>query len=422
MLSGGRKILRYVRLLRRGPVLLLWGAQTASVFGDRLYALAVMWLAWQRSGGAAMGLVAVAESVPYIVLGTVGGRVMERFTTLRALAVVDVARMVLVAGLPWTWEVFGTPGLLVSAGLLGVGGALFDPNLGALVPDLVRPGEVQAVNGLMDLTARIARVAGPASAGVLLAVMPMDGLFWLDAGTFALSAVALAALGAGTGRPREAAPAGATAAPVLVPRARALVRTHPETGVVLAVHGIAIFAGAVSIVIPALVAVRLGGGVGTYGVMLAATGAGSIVGNAVAGNVRLPRSLPAFYCAAWSVSGVLMAVTGSVSTVAELVAVSAAYGTVPPFLAVALSTHLAQFPPAARRRLLTVDQTLIRTMGTLAMVGLPALAAAHPRAGFTAGGLATAVAGLAGCAVVVWWARTRTPLPEAEPAPVGVAG
>ncbi|WP_395292195.1 MFS transporter [Kitasatospora hibisci] len=411
-----------MRLLRRGPVVLLWGAQTASVFGDRLYALAVMWLAWQRSGGAAMGLVAVAESVPYVVLGTVGGRVMERFTTLRALAVVDVARMVLVAGLPWTWEVFGTPGLLLSAGLLGVGGALFDPNLGALVPDLVRSGEVQAVNGLMDLTARIARVAGPASAGVLLAVMPMGGLFWLDAGTFALSAVALAGLGAGTARRREAAPAGATAAPVLVPRARALVRTHPETGVVLAVHGIAIFAGSVSIVMPALVAVRLGGGVGTYGVMLAATGAGSIVGNAVAGNVRLPRYLPAFYCVAWAVSGVLMAVTGSVRTVAELVAVSAAYGAVSPFLAVALSTHLAQFPPAARRRLLTVDQTITRSMGTLAMVGIPALAAAHPRAGFTSGGLATAVAGLAGCAVVVWWAKARTPLPEAEPAPVGLAG
>ncbi|MCP2314200.1 MFS transporter [Kitasatospora paracochleata] len=411
-----------MRLLRRGPVVLLWGAQTASVFGDRLYALAVMWLAWQRSGGAAMGLVAVAESVPYIVLGTVGGRVTERFTTLRALAGVDVVRMVLVAGLPWTWEAFGTPGLLVSAGLLGVGGALFDPNLGALVPDLVRPDEVQAVNGLMDLTARIARVAGPASAGGLLAVLPVDGLFWLDAGTFALSAAALAALGAGTARRPEAAPASAPAAPGRVPRARALVRTHPETGVVLAVHGIAIFAGAVSIVMPALVAVRLGGGVGMYGVMLAATGAGSIVGNAVAGNVRLPRSLPAFYCVAWAVSGVLMAVTGSVSTVAELVAVSAAYGAVSPFLAVALSTHLAQFPPAARRRLLTLDQTVIRTMGTLAMVGLPALAAAHPRAGFTAGGLATAAVGIAGCVMVVWWARTRTPLPGAEPVLESVGG
>ncbi|WP_267884004.1 MFS transporter [Streptomyces sp. NRRL WC-3742] len=104
---------------------------------------------------------AVAESLPYIVLGTVGRQLMDRFASLRALAIVDAARLVLVAALPWAWAEFGAAGLITSAALLGVGGALFDPNLGAMVPDLVRPGEVQAVSGLMDLTGRIARIAGP---------------------------------------------------------------------------------------------------------------------------------------------------------------------------------------------------------------------------------------------------------------------
>ena len=163
-----------------------------------------MWIAWQKSGAGAMGLVAIAESLPYIVLGTVGRKAMERFAALRALAWVDAVRMLLVAALPWTWHVFGTEGLLISAALLGVGGALFDPNLGALVPDLVKPDEVQAVSGLMDLTGRIARVAGPGSAGILLAVMPMTGLFWLDSATFAVSAVALVLLSKGTALSRSA--------------------------------------------------------------------------------------------------------------------------------------------------------------------------------------------------------------------------
>ncbi|MFD0346774.1 MFS transporter [Kitasatospora aburaviensis] len=197
--------MRYVRLLRRGPVLLLWGAQTASAFGDRLYAMAVMWMAWEHAGAGAMGLVAVAESLPYIVLGTVGRRVMDRFASLRALAVVDAVRLVLVAALPWAWAEFGTVGLITSAALLGVGGALFDPNLGAMVPDLVRPGEVQAVSGLIDLTGRIARIAGPGAAGLLLAVMPLAGVFWVDAATFALSALALVLLAARV-RPAAAAP------------------------------------------------------------------------------------------------------------------------------------------------------------------------------------------------------------------------
>lgn len=217
--------MRYARLLRRRPILLLWGAQSASVFGDRLYAMAVMWLAWEHAGASAMGLVAVAESAPYIVLGTVGRRLVDRFASLGSLAWVDAVRLVLVAALPWSWSQFGTAGLVVSAALLGIGGALFDPNLGALVPDLVEPGEVQAVNGLMDLTGRISRVAGPGSAGLLLAVMPVAGLFWVDAATFGVSALALLGVTARARAAGDRPATGATAAEGSHPRAWSLVRT-----------------------------------------------------------------------------------------------------------------------------------------------------------------------------------------------------
>ncbi|MZG16364.1 MFS transporter, partial [Streptomyces sp. SID5914] len=224
----------YVRLLRRRRVLALWGAQALSVFGDRSYAMAIMWIAWEQSGAAAMGWVAVAESVPYIVMGTLGRRIMDRFASLRALAVVDAVRVVLVALLPWAWGAFGTPGMLALAAALGLAGAVFDPNLGALVPDLVRSEEVQAVNGLMDLTGRIARVAGPGAAGALLAFVPQAALFWLD------------------------------------------------------------------MAMPALLASRLDAGAGAYGLLLAATGAGALAGNVVAGNVRLPSRPPVAYCLLWA--------------------------------------------------------------------------------------------------------------------------
>ncbi|WP_406209405.1 MFS transporter [Kitasatospora sp. NBC_01560] len=408
--------MRYVRLLRRGPVLLLWGAQTASVFGDRLYAMAVMWMAWERSGAGAMGLVAVAESVPYIVLGTVGRRVMDRFASLRALAVVDAVRLALVAALPWAWAEFGTVGLITSAALLGVGGALFDPNLGALVPDLVRPGEVQAVSGLMDLTGRIARIAGPRAAGLLLAVMPLAGLFWVDAATFALSALALVLLAARTW-PAAAAPQAGPKAAGVRPRVWSLVRTHPDTGVVLAVHGIGIFAGAVSLAMPALMAGRLGAGASAYAAVLACTGAGALAGNLVAGNVRLPGPLTAVYCGAWAASGLVLAASGLAGSLPVLLALSVLSGAVSPFLQIALSTHFALFPPAARRRLLTVDLTVIRTCGTVSMLFVPALAAAGPRAAFLVGGLAVAVVGGAGTVLVVALSRGHQPLSEALPVP-----
>ncbi|MEU1623076.1 MFS transporter [Streptomyces sp. NPDC005722] len=265
----------YVRLLRRRRVLALWGAQALSVFGDRLYAMAIMWLAWEKSGAAAMGLVAVAESVPYVVMGTVGRRVMDRFASLRALAAVDASRIVLVALLPVAWGTFGTPGMLVLAAAVGAAGAVFDPNLGALVPDLVKPGEVQAVYGLMDLTGRLARITGPGAAGVLLAVMPQPALFWLDAATFAVSAAVLARLGRSA---RKSAPAGKRPTAPERLGARVLLRSHPATGAAIGVHGAGIFAQAVSFALPALLAARFHAGAGTYGLILATTGAGALAG------------------------------------------------------------------------------------------------------------------------------------------------
>jgi hypothetical protein len=397
--------LGYVRLLRRGPVLALWGAQTLSVFGDRLYAMAIMWIAWQQSGAGAMGLVAIAESVPYIVLGTVGRRLMDRFATLK--------RVGLVAALPWAWERYGTPGMLTLAAALGAAGAVFDPNLGALVPGLVRPEEVQAVNGLMDLTGRIARVAGPGSAGILLAMIPGQSLFWLDAVTFAVSAAALAHLAR---HARAATPTGAPQPPDSAPRARILLRTHKATAVAIGVHGAAIFAQAVTFALPALLAGQLHAGAAAYGLVLAATGTGALAGNAVAGNWKLPEPLPVVYCAAWALSGLLLAATGSAASLPVLLVLSAASGVVAPFMGVALSTHLSGFPPASRRRLMSVDLTVIRSAGTTSMLVIPAVAAGSPTVGFLAGGMFTFVLAVAG-GVTAWrWTSSTVPVPAMEPA------
>ncbi|MFE2541692.1 MFS transporter [Actinacidiphila glaucinigra] len=405
----------YVRLLRRRPVLALWGAQGLSVFGDRLYAMAIMWLAWEKSGAAAMGLVAVAESVPYIVMGTVGRRLMDRFASLRALAAVDASRIVLVALLPVAWNVFGLPAMLALAVAVGAAGALFDPNLGALVPDLVRPSEVQAIYGLMDLTGRIARIAGPGAAGVLLAVMPQGALFWLDAATFAVSAGVLARLGRGA---HKSAPTGKRPAAPETLGTRLLLRSHPATGAAIGVHGVGVFAQAVSFALPALLAARFHAGAGTYGLILATSGAGALAGNLAAGHVRLPCRLPVVYCAVWAASGLLLAFNGLASNLPVLLALAAASGFLAPFCGITLQTHLAAFPAGPRRRLMSLDLTIIRTAGTASMLVVPAVAAGSPTAGFLTGGLITvAVAGI-GAAASWWWTRDtasmRVPQPEPE--------
>jgi len=393
----------YVRLLRQRRILLLWGAQTLSVLGDRMYALAVIWLVWDATRSAALtGVVAVAESLPYILVGTAGRRLAARFAALGRLAVLDVARMLTVAALPivWAWSGPSVPMLLVVAAVLGLLGALFDPNLGVLVPDLVRPDQVQAVTGLMDLMGRIARIAGPGTAGLLLAVISDVQLYLVDAATFGISAAALALL-ARRVRPTEGSAVTAPT-PSVRPRARELLRAYPVTGCMVALHAAGQLLLGVSLVLPALLAARGGGGAQMYAAAMTATGIGAVAANAVAGNARWATVIPGAYCAAWAASGVVTAATGAAMAAWQIVVLSAAAGAVGPFTAVALRTHLSGFERGERAAWMMFDQTALRTAGTAGTLVLPMLAAPAPAAAYVAAGAGTvAVAAAAWAAAAV---------------------
>ncbi|WP_040862918.1 hypothetical protein [Nocardia niigatensis] len=106
-------------LLRRPQVSAIWAAQLLSILGDRCYGLAIMWLALERSGPAVMGAVAIAESVPFIVIGTFGARLLARCAAFRNLAAIDVLRAVVVGVMPVLWNLGGTAAMLAAAALLG---------------------------------------------------------------------------------------------------------------------------------------------------------------------------------------------------------------------------------------------------------------------------------------------------------------
>ncbi|MFC5745803.1 MFS transporter [Actinomadura rugatobispora] len=395
----------YLRLLGDRRILVLWLAQSLSVLGDRMYALVVMWLVWETTGSAAlMGLVAVAESVPYVVIGTAGRRLLVRFASLGRLAALDAARTVVVGALPAVWAVHGASlvALLVVAGLLGALGALFDPNLGALVPDLVRADQVQEVTGLMDLVARIARIAGPGAAGLLLLVVPEVALYVVDASTFGVSAAALTLLSRrARASPRPAGDRGTSDAPGR-PRARRLVAAYPLTGCMVGLHGAGQMLLGVALVLPALLALRGGEGAGAYAAAITATGVGAVAANLVAGNLRAASTVPAAYCLAWIAQGVVMTATGAVGSVGWIVGLSLLAGAVGPFCAIGLRTHLARFGRDERLAWMALDQTVLRAAGTVGTLVLPVLAASRPAAGFIAGGAATVAvaAGVWAAAVV----------------------
>ncbi len=188
-----------IAALRQGHLAILWVSQVFSAVGDQLYTIAVIWIAIRVAGGNG-ALVAAVQSASALLLGPIGGVYADRWDrraimigadVARALAVLTLASIALLGSLQ-LWQ------LVAVAMVLGSLSTLFRPALRASLPMLA--GDVrtlQATNGLMDATQRLARAVGPALAGLLVAIIPLGHFFTVDAVSFVISALAVLSLGRG---------------------------------------------------------------------------------------------------------------------------------------------------------------------------------------------------------------------------------
>lgn len=338
--------MRYFTLLRRPAPLLLWIGQLTSTAGDRLYAMAVLWLTLELTGSTGMmATVSLFESVPYTLMGLIAGPLIDRWDRFRTMVAVDVLRAALVLLLPLAY-LTGTlqPWHLMLTGMgLGVLEAFFSPALQASLPGLVEQDELPALSGLMDTTSRIARILGPGLVGGMLAFMPKVHFFSLDAATFVVSAVCLTL--AGTIARRTAAPAK--------PRPRRSIRdelpvgwrlTRADAGIwlCLMVRGINNFLWAGFTLGAPLLAEQRWGGFGSYGLLIAAYGAGSLAGNLTAGNLHMRREhLVRWFMGGWVITGVGFFLLGLTASFGWALAATVVAGVGGPLAHIAMDPYIA---------------------------------------------------------------------------------
>jgi MFS family permease len=170
---------------------------TASLLGTAMSSVAIAF-ALLGDGGTAtgLGIVFTANIVPMVAFMLFGGALADRLGRRRVMLAADLVRCAaqavlaaaLAAGRPGLW-------LFVAAALaVGVGNAFFSPALSGLPVHLVPPGQLGDANALLGTAQPAAQVAGPALAGVLIAVTSPALMIAVDAGTYALSGLALAGL------------------------------------------------------------------------------------------------------------------------------------------------------------------------------------------------------------------------------------
>ncbi|HEX4903122.1 MAG TPA: MFS transporter [Acidimicrobiales bacterium] len=193
----------HVRLFGSQAFFRLWLTQVVSATGDWLGFLAIAALATRISDRpeAAVGLVMSARIVPGFFLGPAAGVFADRFDRKRLMVLCDVGRALTLASLPFVDTV---PGLVAASLVMEVFTLLWAPAKEASVPHLVPADHLTTANSL-SLAAAYGTI--PVAAGLfsllaeltewlgdfeLLTVVrgTQEGLaFYVDAGTFLLSAL-----------------------------------------------------------------------------------------------------------------------------------------------------------------------------------------------------------------------------------------
>ncbi|MCU1671614.1 MAG: transporter [Blastococcus sp.] len=257
-------------------------ALAVSQAGDWLYNVALLAFVYERTHSA--GWVAVTTAVrvvPVVLLGPIGGVLADRFDRRRLMVLSDLARVACMLGLTAV-AAAGLPILLAPllAALSTAASAAYPASAAATTPRLVPDADLPGANAARSAVGMAAVAGGPVVGAVLLLLGSPGVAFLANAGTFAISALAVLSIPAGPAFcPARSGERGSVVADVVL-GARAL-RAHPAA---LRLVGADIMCSVVygmQTVLLLLLSRALGFGDAGYGYVLAGMGIGGILGTAL---------------------------------------------------------------------------------------------------------------------------------------------
>lgn len=267
--------------------------------GNTITMVAVPWFVLQNTGSAALtGVAGSALMLPNLLSGLFGGPLIDRIGHRRASILSDLASGLTVAAIP-VLHLTGALSYPILLALVFLGTLLDVPGelaRRALLPDVAESAgaSLERATSTREGAARVAQMAGPPLAGLLIALLgPAQALF-ADAATFAVSALLVWRFVPQPARDEESRPGG------YVSELRAglgLVWSDRLIRAVLAMVMITnlLDFGVFAVLYP-LYADQVLGGPADLGLMIGAFGVGSVLGAIAYGAVgeRLPRRLTFF--------------------------------------------------------------------------------------------------------------------------------
>ncbi len=288
---------------------LLFSGQMISTLGDMFYAVALPWL-MLSSGHTAqeLGIVLASYGVPRVATLLLGGVLSDRWRPRPIMLLADIARAFLVGilvvlvigGYSNVWQ------LALIAAPLGAATGLFLPAYYAMLPEVLPNAQLQAGNALNSSSIQLAIFVGSALGGVVVSRLQPATALTVDALTFVISAFTLASM-----RLRPSSPKVGEEAQFIAANDVERDDAQTENGIfapnitfwkllstwrlfqvafLIVIFGNLTFSGMFEVALPVLARNQFAAGASGYGLLVAAFGAGSLLGGLVAGTLGgIPR-------------------------------------------------------------------------------------------------------------------------------------
>ncbi len=287
--------LRIFKTLSHRPILTLWTGEAFSAIGDEIYKVALVWLTVKIIGASA-GYLNAGQAAAVLVVSLLGGRWADHWDPRKTMIQVDWIRGFIVL-LPVIWIQFFPLNLgiliFVAISISGLS-AFFEPALQAVIPRLARDRELmQATNGLMGTTSRLARTVGPGLVGMLTELIPPIHFFTLDSLSFAVSALAVKSLHREL--PAQVVSKRKSSVFETLLSGFRMIERIPEMQFII--YGKAIISGCWCMIYPLGIALLIQqdypGDVRAYGFLLAAYGIGNLASAVILTNLEIRRPMRA---------------------------------------------------------------------------------------------------------------------------------
>lgn len=270
--------------LRVGTFRAMWIAVLVSNIGTWMQTVGAQWLLVHLPHAAILvSLVQTADYLPDVLFGLIGGALADIFDRRRLLIVVQVSMATVGVALAVLTYLGQMPPvlLLTFTFVIGCSSVFSNPAYQSLVPELVPRSELREASALGSISVNLARLIGPAVAGIVIADIGVAAVFGMNAVAFAFFGVVVVLW-----RPAASTTPKLTERFLSALRAGGrYVRNAPVVRRILARVALFLFPASILwALLPVVASGSLHLGAQGYGFLLGALGAG-----AIGGALMLPR-------------------------------------------------------------------------------------------------------------------------------------